>query len=243
MLIEAGVDAAHDQQYPASGLEGNLWRIPTIGLSFGLSSIAELQIDGGPYNRLTVTKRVPAPLSDQLSFTGTTTHDVEDVVVATKIRILSETGSRPAFGIRFATSLPNASNESGLGLDTTDFSGALLAAKTVQSIRVVGNFGVGILTDPTAGSRQNDVVLYGDSFARAMTQAAEIVGELNGRASTRTGGPLPGTENHSLLRFGLRYTQGTVRFDGGVFFGLTTVDPTIGFTAGLTYVFNAFKVP
>jgi hypothetical protein len=243
MLIEAGVDAAHDQQYPVSGLEGNLWRIPTIGLSFGLSSIAELQIDGGPYNRLTVTKRVPAPLSDQLSFTGTTTHDVEDVVVATKIRILSETGSRPAFGIRFATRLPNASNESGLGLDTTDFSGALLAAKTVQSIRVVGNFGVGILTDPTAGSRQNDVVLYGVSFARAMTQAAEIVGELNGRASTRTGGPLPGTENHSLLRFGLRYTQGTVRFDGGLFFGLTTVDPTIGFTAGLTYVFNAFKVP
>lgn len=243
MLIEAGIDAAHDQQYPASGLEGNLWRIPTIGLSFGLSSIAELQIDGGPYNRLTVTKRVPAPLSDQLSFTGTTTHDVEDVVVATKIRILSETGSRPAFGIRFATRLPNASNESGLGLDTTDFSGALLAAKTVQSIRVVGNFGVGILTDPTSGSRQNDVVLYGVSFARAMTQAAEIVGELNGRASTRTGGPLPGTENHSLLRFGLRYTQGTVRFDGGLFFGLTTVDPTIGFTAGLTYVFNAFKVP
>jgi hypothetical protein len=243
MLLEAGVDVAHDQQYPVSGLEGNLWRIPTIGLSFGLSSIAELQIDGGPYNRLTVTKRVPAPLSDELNFTGTTTHDVEDVVVATKIRIIPETAGRPALGIRFATRLPNASNESGLGLDTTDFSGTILAAKTVQSVRIVGNFGVGILTDPTAGSRQNDVVLYGVSFARAMTQQAEVVGELNGRASTRTGGPLPGTENRSMLRFGLRYTQGTVRFDGGVFFGLTTVDPTIGFTGGLTYVFNAFKVP
>jgi len=243
ILIEGGVDVAHDQQYPVSGLEGNLWRIPTIGLSFGLSSIAELQIDGGFYNRLTITKRVPAPLSNQLSFTGTTTHDVEDAVVATKIRILSETGGRPAIGIRFATKLPNASNESGLGLDTTDFFATLLAAKTVQSVRVVGNFGLGILTDPTAGSRQNDVITYGVSFARAMTQAAEIVGELNGRASTRSGGPLPGTENRSVLRFGLRYTQGTVRFDGGVFFGLTTVDPTIGFTAGLTYVFNAFRVP
>ena len=243
MLIEAGVDFARDQQYPVSGLQGNLWRIPTVGLSFGLSSIAELQIDGGLYNRLTVKKRVPAPLANQLNFTGTTTHDVEDTVIATKIRILSETGSRPAFGIRFATKLPNASNESGLGLDTTDFSGAILAAKTVQSVRVVGNFGVAILTDPTFASRQNDVIIYGVSFARAMTQQAEVVGELNGRASTRTGGALPGTENRSLLRFGLRYTEGTVRFDGGVFFGLTTVDPTIGFTAGLTYVFNAFKVP
>jgi hypothetical protein len=243
LLIEAGADIARDQQYPVSGLEGNLLRLPTVGLSIGISSIAELQIDGGLYNRLKVTKRIPAPLSDQLNFTGETTHDVEDFVIATKIRLLSETGGRPAFGIRFATKLPNASNESGLGLDTTDFSATLLAAKTVESVRVVGNFGLGILTDPTFGSRQNDVILYGLSFARAMTQQAEVVGELNGRASTRSGGPLPGTENRGMLRFGLRYTKGTVRFDGGVFFGLTSVDPTIGFTAGLTYVFNAFKVP
>src|SRR5256885_7468239 len=65
LLIEGGIDFAHDQQYPVSGLEGNLWRIPTIGLSFGLSSIAELQIDGGVNNHLSITKRVPAPLSSQ----------------------------------------------------------------------------------------------------------------------------------------------------------------------------------
>jgi len=34
-----------------------------------------------------------------------------------------------------------------------------------------------------------------------------------------------------------------VRFDGGVFFGLTTIDPTVGFTVGFTYVLNAFRVP
>jgi hypothetical protein len=34
-----------------------------------------------------------------------------------------------------------------------------------------------------------------------------------------------------------------VRLDAGVFLGLTTIDPTIGFTAGFTYVFNAFTVP
>ena len=36
---------------------------------------------------------------------------------------------------------------------------------------------------------------------------------------------------------------GTVRLDAGVYFGLTTIDPTVGFSAGFTYVFNAFKVP
>ena len=243
ILLEGGIDYAHDQHYPVSGLTGNLWRAPTIGISVGIGSIAELQIDGGINQRLTITQRVPAPLSSQLTITGDSTRDVEDTIVATKIRIFPEAAGRPAFGIRFATKLPNASNEKGLGLDTTDFFASLLAAKTVESVRIVGNFGIGILTDPTFASRQNDVLTYGISFARAMSTQAELVGEINGRASTRENGPLPGTESRSLLKFGGRYTQGTARFDAGVFFGLTTTDPTIGFTAGVTYVFNAFKVP
>ena len=40
--------------------------------------------------------------------------------------VLSETTGRPAVGLRFATKLPNATNESGLGLDTTDFYASLL---------------------------------------------------------------------------------------------------------------------
>ena len=137
----------------------------------------------------------------------------------------------------------NASNEKGLGLDTTDFFASLLFAKTVQSVRVVGNIGVGILADPTNGNRQNDALTYGLSFARALTQQTEFVGELNGRLSTRSGDPFPGTESRGLLKLGGRYTIGSLRLDSGVFFGLTTIDPTIGVTAGFTYVFNAFTVP
>jgi hypothetical protein len=243
VLVEGGLDVAHDQQYPVSGLKGNLIRLPTIGISVGLSSIAELQIDGGFYNRLNITERVPAPLDDLTTFTGDQTHDVEDTIIATKIRLVGENANRPALGIRFATKLPNASNESGLGLDTTDFYASLLAAKTVQSIRIVGNLGVGILTDPTAGARQNDVLTYGLSFARALTQEAELVGELNGRASTRSAGAIPGTESRGLLKLGGRYTRGMLRFDAGVFFGLMSVDPTIGATIGFTFVFDAFKLP
>jgi hypothetical protein len=139
--------------------------------------------------------------------------------------------------------LPNASNESGLGLDTTDFFAALLTAKTVRSVRVVGNVGVGILADPTSGNRQNDVVTYGLSLARALTDTVEVVGEINGRAHTRSAPAFPGTESRSTLRVGTRYTRTAVRLDAGVFFGLTTLDPTFGATAGLTYVFRAFEVP
>src|SRR4029079_18370871 len=115
--------------------------------------------------------------------------------------------------------------------------------KTVQSIRIVGNLGVGILADPTNGHRQNDVLVYGMSFARAMTQEAESVGEVYGRVSTRSSDAFPGTENRGLVKVGGRYTRGPVRFDAGIFFGLTSIDPTFGFTAGFTYVFNGFTVP
>jgi hypothetical protein len=243
LLIEGGIDFARNQAYPASGLEGNLWRTPILGVSVGISSIAELQIDGGFYNRLSINRRQPAALSNLLTLSGNSTHDVEDIVVGTKIRLVAESAKHPAFGLRLATRLPNAQNETGLGLDTTDFFTSLLAAKTMQSIRVVGNVGFGILGDPTEGHRQNDVLTYGVSFARALTDRAEVVGELNGRASTRKGEAYPGTESRGLLNLGGRYTRGSVRLDASVFVGLTTVDPTVGFSTGFTYVFNAFQIP
>jgi hypothetical protein len=243
VLLEGGVDQQREVFYPASGLQGNLLRLPTLGVSFGLSSIAELQIDGGLYNRLSITSREIAPLSGQLDFAGDRTHDVEDIVIATKVRVLSETPGRPAVGVRFATKLPNASNESGLGLDTTDFFVSGLFGKTVQSIRFVGNVGLGILADPVRGDRQNDVLTYGFSVARAVRQGLEVVGEINGRLDTREGQPPVGTESRGAMRIGGRFTRSTVRVDAGLIVGMTSRDPSVGVTAGLTWVFKGFTIP
>ena len=245
VLIEGGFDYSRDVVYPASGLEGNLLRIPMLGVSFGISSIAELQIDGGIHNRLAITHTGvgTAPLADQLDLTGDTTSDVEDIVVATKIRLAGETAGHPAFALRFATKLPNASNESGLGLDTTDFHVQALIGKTVRSLRIVGNIGLGVLGDPTQGANQNDVLTYGFSLARAVKEGVELVGEVNGRVSTRSGTPPEGTESRSIIRLGGRFTRGTVRLDGGILLGITSLDPSFGFTAGATWVFKGFGVP
>ena len=148
ILIEGGFDAQRDVVYTASGLTGNLLRLPTLGVSVGLSSILEMQIDGGIYNRLHITSIKPAPLSDKLQLTGDRTSDAEDIVVATKIRVVSEGPRRPGIGVRLATKLPLAGNESGLGLDTIDFQMSALFGKTVSSVRIVGNLGLGILSDP-----------------------------------------------------------------------------------------------
>jgi hypothetical protein len=243
LLVEGGVDYSWDVEFPASGLEGNLLRIPLLGLSIGVSSIAEIQIDGGVHNRLSIDSRdASAPLAGMLTVTGDSTSDVEDIVIGTKVRIVSEGMRRPAFGFRFATRLPNANNETGLGLDTSDFFASVLAAKTVQSVRVVGNLGLGIIGDPVRGDRQNDVTLFGLSFARALTNRAEVVGEINGWLNTRDEPPIA-TDSRSVVRLGARYTIGTWRADAAVLFGVTARDPGFGIAAGATYVFDAFRVP
>jgi len=76
-----------------------------------------------------------------------------------------------------------------------------------------------------------------------LTQAAEVVGEINGHLDTRNGDPPPGTASRGVVRFGGRYTIGSWRADAAVLFGVTSRDPGIGVAAGFTYVFNAFTIP
>jgi hypothetical protein len=222
ILLEAGIDYSREEFFPASGLQGNFWRIGTFGLSFGVSSIAEIQLDGGIRN---------------------STSDVGDLSIGAKIKIMTEGISRPSLAIRFSTKLPNAGNESGLGLDTTDFSFGFAMAKTVQSIRFVGNAGFAILGDPVRGDRQNDVFTYGVSVARAIAEGLEVVAEVNGRANTRSNTVPIGTESRSVIRVGSRLTRGPVRLDGALVLGVTERDPTWGLSTGFTWVFNAFRTP
>lgn len=242
VLLEGGVEFGTDVFFPASGLTGDLLRVPLVGISLGVSSIAEFQLSGGPYSRLGISRRDLAPLASMVTAQGDSTSDVEDLVIGAKVRLVSEGPTRPAIGFRFATKLPNASNEKGIGLDTTDFYASVLFGKTIQSIRVAGNIGLGILGDPTRGDNQNDVVTYGFSLARAITQQLDVVGEINGRWNTRSGTPPVGTESRSALRAGGRYTVGALRLDAGVILGFTSRDPSVGVTAGVTYMFKAFDV-
>ena len=243
IMFEAGIDYEHDYFLPVSGLRGNLISVPPMGISIGISSIAEIQIDGGIYQKLNITERVyGAPFSTLLDINGDSTSDVDDISIGAKIRFLSEGASRPSMAFRFSTRLPNASNETGLGKDIQDFSAGLILGKTVQSVRVVTNVGLLILSSPVRAAAQDDLLTYSLSVARAISSKAELVGEFVGRANFANI-TTPGAEDRGLLRFGARYTKGSVRIDGGMMLGLTARDPEFGLTAGLTWVFNAFRVP
>lgn len=243
ILLELGVDYRRDAYNPVSGLRGNLFTVPALGVSMGVSSIAEIQMHIGGYQQLSITERVAtAPFASFLQIDGDTTDDLEDMHVGAKVRLVPEGTSRPSMAMRFSTRLPNAGNESGLGKDMQDFSTSVLLAKTIQSVRVVGNVGLLMLGNPTQPAAQDDLLFYQLSVARAVSPAAEVVGEFVGRANfART--TTPGAEDRGLLAFGARYTRGGVRVDGGIMLGLTPRDPEFGVTAGLTWVFNAISIP
>lgn len=242
ILFETGVDWMQGVSFPASGLRGDLISGPTIGISVGVGPIAEIQIDGSPYRQLTITERRAAPLSPGLSFDGDTTSAVDDFVVATKLRLLNEGRGRPALGLRFATKLPNASNESGLGQDTTDFFASFLIGKTVARVRWVANAGLAIVGDPVVAARQEDLLTFGMSLAARVGRGVELVSEYNGRMNLAATSPVAGTENRGMARAGVRYSRGSVRLDAAALFGATSDDLDIGATAGLTWVFRAFRI-
>ena len=240
VLLEGGLELDYDQTNTANGITGDIAHIATFGVSVGISPFAEVQVDGGLIQRLTVTERLTtSPLFATTPLTvGDQASGLEDFIVATKIRLVSETEGRPAFGLRFGTKLPFADPEKGVGLGTTDFFVAALVAKTVQSVRTVGNVGLVMLGSPEEGQDSATAMSFGVSVARAVTNAFEVVGELNGRLTPFEKIVPAGLGSRGVLRFAGRYTYAMLRLDAGVVVGLTDRDPSFGISGGATYVIS-----
>lgn len=233
LLVESGVETGTNIWYPVSGLTGDRLAVP-VGLSVGLGEVTELQIDGG-YQWLAIDQRDFAPLDFRVR-AGDRTSDVIDVTLGMKVRVMTEGTRRPSLGLRFATELPNASNESGLGLDTLNFVGTILAGKTVGAVRLVGNAGIALLSDVVQGSLQHDAFVGSVSAAYALRPSIELVGELAGRQVLFADRPPIGAEPHGQVRVATRYTRGRWRADAGLIIGTTRQDPDLGVSIGLTWI-------
>lgn len=237
ILLEGGFSFESDQAFPANVIEGDVRRLGSFGASVGISPTAEIQIDGGLLQRLDVTARPLLAPGVIVPFEiGPHTSGFEDLIVATKIRLAAESASRPALGVRFGTKLPTAAPEKGIGLGTTDFFASFLLAKTVQSVRTVGNVGLIVLGNPETPRDSATALGFGVSVARALTNEFEVVGELNGRLTPFEKIVPRGLESRGVFRLAGRYTYAMLRLDFGLLAGLTTRDPSFGISAGATYV-------
>lgn len=238
LLVETGASFARDREMPAVGLRGDVLRIPELTVRLSVADRVELRVDTG-YEVLLVRDRREAPLSAELDYDGESSSDIRDPVVSTLVRVRKETAGAPELGMRLATRLPVASNQSGLGLDTTDFFVSLLAAKGARGLRWIANLGLGILEVPTAVTSQNDVLTYGLSVSRAMGRQLTLAAGIDGHVDL-SGQVHPGTEDTSILRVGGRIGRGGATYDAALLVGLAEVDPSVGVSLGVTRAFRVF---
>ena len=240
--VQFGFDFLQDAKYPLSGLRGDLTSLGVIGLYTGLGEIVEFQMQGTVYNSLSINQRSATPLDLTLNSGGTATSDFGDLSLSTKILIVSEKKHFPALAFRPTVQLPNASAAKGLGLDSTQFYGTLLAGKHFGKLNAFANAGLGILSNPVEAGVQNDVMVYGLGGIYPVSPAVNIVSEVYGRWNTREQGAPLGTESQSLFRLGVQISGLGFRWDIGGIAGLAEHSPHSGITFGVTKEFRAFRV-
>ncbi len=243
MLVQVGMEFLQDSRFPLSGLEGDLTRAGVLDVRFGVSRAAEIQIQGVIRNFLSVQQQTAGLVTPNLSRSGTSAADVGDFTLAAKFRLLEETETRPALGLRFGYQMPNSDETRGIGLNTSNLFLTVLAQKHFGKLNVFSNVGVAILQAPAGLFTQNDVVLYGLGAVYPVHPNVNVVGEVAGRWSSRStsdDGPLSGTGSRSEARLGVQFFAAGLRWDLAGIAGLTRNDADTGFTFGVSKEIQLF---
>lgn len=238
--LSAGVDFLQNAKFPLSGLRGDLTRIGDIRIRQGFASNVEIQIEGTLQTFLAINSSF-GPSAIPLNISDNSSNDFDDISVSAKIKLLNETRTLPAVGMKFGFQLPNTDQARGIGTNQINIFSKLIVQKRFGKkagrdplANVYGNLGLGIMNAPLANFTQNDVFLYGIAGIFRVNNRINIAAEVNGRASVRRNTPL-GTESVGQLRIGAQIKASGLRFDTAAIFGLTRFSPRTGITFGVTY--------
>lgn len=177
---EFGVGEYFDQPFPLSGLDGTLTKVGIVRFGFSYDSNVELQFDGTLLDILRVQSRHPA-FNSAVTTSDSVTADIGDFTLWTKFCLVSEQRFFCGASIRLGVQLPNASNESGLGIDEFDFYSSFLFEKHYAGIRWVVNTGLGILGDPALLSEQHDTFIFAFGSYVPVGEKSTLVFEAAGR--------------------------------------------------------------
>ena len=206
-----------------SAVKGDYWRAPVLRYRAGLGR-AEVQVAGAAATGFSPDD----PALDSES-------EVGDFALWLKIEALREAPGRPALGFLIGTKLPNASDETGLGTDETDFFVALALSKRMGMHELRLNLGLAILGDPTLLASQEDLLTYG--LAGRHGDRHSFLWEIWGRALGDDGRDL----EESTARLGYGWFGERVHFDASLLLGLEDVSGDLGASIGVTWLLGAAR--
>lgn len=239
--IGVGVDFLQNVKFPLSGLTGDLTRVGDIRIRQGFASNVEIQVEGTLQNFLAINSQTtPSPIP--LNISGNSTNDFDDFIVSAKVKLRNETRNLPAIGFKFGFQMPNTDQAKGIGTNQINIFSKIIVQKKfgkekgkTPRANVFGNLGLGIMNAPLRNFTQNDVLLYGLAGIFRINDRINVVSEVNGRASTRSGNAPLGTESVGQFRIGTQIRASGLRFDAAAVIGLTKFSPRSGIVFGVTY--------
>ena len=232
LVFETGVEAIAGQPSYITGVERNRWDGPLLRLVYSPADNVELDLEWvvrvGVWNE--------AGREVQGSAWG-------DVSLRAKWRILAPRPGRPTLGARFGVALPQTEFEDeqsrplGLGPNTLRAYAEALLSQPLGPLRLDLNAGLLLHDEVLRPHEQRDFLVYGLALEWTARPAVSLVAELAGRL----GDGMPGAEQRSEARAGLRLGRGRLRGDAAIRLGLAAADGSWGATLGITWVVRGEK--
>jgi hypothetical protein len=227
LTFETGVDVIDDEPSYVTGARRTRWDGPLLRLVYSPASSVELDFEWvarvavqGEEGRGRIASSEPG-----------------DVTLRAKWRFLEGRGGRPTLSARFGVILPQTSfedeqfNPLGLGPNTLRACVEALLTQPVGRARVHVSAGLFLHDEVYRLHDQRDFFSYGIALDWPVAGPVSVLAEVAGRA----GDGVPGAEERSEARAGLRVGRGRLSVDAAVRRGLAAADGAWGATVGLAW--------
>jgi hypothetical protein len=227
LVLETGLDVIADERSYVTGAFRTRWDGPLFRLVYSPARNVELDFEWV----------MRTGVAGEEGRGDIQSSDWGDVTLRAKWRIAEGKGHGPTFGARFGAILPQTSFEDeefhplGLGPNTLRAFVEGLLTQPVGPGRLHANAGLLIHDEVFRPHDQRDFLTYALAFEWPLGRRLSVLAE----AAGRTGDDMPGAEERSEARAGLRFGGGRLRVDAAVRRGLAAADGTWGLTAGLSW--------
>ena len=236
-LVGIGVSHAMEQEFPLSGLEGDLLVLGRLTAAYAIADRAVLKLDWEAARLLWTDGAGPSAVSLRDDVADGHTSDTGDVRFELTYAPFT-LGSDVSFGGWVAVELPNSDQTRGIGSNTTNTLIGAVISTSRERVTLTGRIGLGILESPLSSFTQDDVIVYGFD---ALVQAADglrLVFSVDGWTNPRRTVSL-GLEDRGVVKAGVELGSGRWRLDAGLERGFARRSPDWQAAAGVSWVTRA----
>ncbi|MFQ5530578.1 MAG: hypothetical protein ACE5FP_09585 [Gemmatimonadota bacterium] len=233
-LLGVGVSYGLEQEFPLSGLRGDLISIGRLAAAYAIADRAVLEVRWDALRVLRIDEVGPSavPLADGV--TDGQTSDAGDVRMALTWAPGTLWGVLSAGGW-VAVELPNSEERRGIGTNTTNALMGAVFSMPLDRVTLTTRFGLGVLESPPRLFSQDDVLVYSLDAIIEAAESVRLLLSIDGRTNPRRRVSL-GAEDVGVVRVGAEFGIGRWRLDAELGRGFAHRSPDWQIGVGVSWV-------